>query len=67
MEITITLTYQQAKAMRHTLLQCLSLAERSPTIANALGVTPEMRKSAASAVNRIQLPHSSHETDRNHK
>ncbi len=56
MTITITLTLPEAQALAHTLRQCLHLAERSRTIADALGVTPEIREQAALAAERIKLP-----------
>ncbi len=54
--ITITLTLPEAEALRHTLIQCLHLANRSQTIADALGVTPEIRAQAGRAAERICLP-----------
>ena len=56
MTITILLTLPEAEALRHTLAQCLHLAERSPRIADALGITPAMRKQAGRAVECIKLP-----------
>jgi len=59
MHITIQLTLPEAQALRHTLLQCLHLANRSPTIADALGVSPGIRAQAGRAAERIQLPRAS--------
>lgn len=56
MQITITLSFPEAQALQHTLRQCLHLARLSPTIADALGVTPEMRSLAERAADHIQLP-----------
>ncbi len=55
MKITITLTLPEAQVLRHTLIQCLHLAQRSPNIASALGISPEMRSQAARIAESIKM------------
>ena len=56
MTTTITLTLPEAAALKHTIRQCLHLADRSRNIADALGITPEMRIAAERIADNIQLP-----------
>jgi len=56
MEITLILTLPEAHALRHMLSQCAHLSDRSRTISDALGITPEQRDREKRVLDRFDLP-----------
>ena len=53
MTITLTLSAPQAAALRHVLLACLDLGQRSPVIADALDITPDDEQLARQVLDQV--------------